>query len=169
MSDEVNVKEVIMKCFGSCDSDVIKGKPLRAVYYVKGYPNDLRGLGEKIDRSYKNYIGSKITRIENFIYNQTNWDLLAGYADIKDVTTRYYTDEMYHMYNEKIAFNVMEHEVTCYPLIDVVVLDSMNDINAAYYEMGKIAEEFARHNVFFYIISKDNIYSYSRKDGKIMF
>lgn len=114
-----------LKCMGNLAQLTLC--PLKAVIYVRGKYGDIvrsnRGL-------YGTNMGERITKLEDFIYGKTNWQLCFTFSDIDGITFYNHTPEYYNSPLEgQISLSALLRDIDNGLTFDVLVVDSITQIS----------------------------------------
>lgn len=169
MSKEINVKNVLLAKYGSTDSEFIKRLPLNAVYYAKGNYFDIRGFGEKENKSSRTYLSERIKRLEDYIHNKTNWNLVSGYVDISRILVHHYKDDVgsYNWLSGKIALEKLLDDAHYNSDFSIIVIDNILQLTRYLSYVGEFVEELALNQVFIFCLDTEEIITFTKKNFKV--
>lgn len=168
MSIEINVKDVLLSRFGSTDNEFIKGLKQDVVYYARGNSFDIRGLDEKSGKFSGDYLSERIKKIEDYIRNKTNWNLVSGYIDISGTSVRHYVDDMNscELLSGRIALDKLLHDSHCFPNFNIIVIDDASQLTRLVSYLHELVEEFALNDVFVFCLDEESFITFTDDDPK---
>lgn len=166
MSKEINVEELLRTKYGSTDSEFIKELPVNAVYYAKGNYFDIRGLGGRDDKSSRTYLSERINKIEDFINNETNWNLISGYVDIPGISVHRHLDDIagYGWMADKIALRRLIEDSCINSNFSIIVIEDIDQFTRFISYLGDLIEELASDEIFVFCLEIDRIITFTNKD-----